>query len=50
MICGAIPSVLQAHQGLAPFMVSLWLLAIGAAIFKPNIAPTILDQYRRRLR
>lgn len=62
MICGAIPSVLQAGHGIAPFMISLFLLAIGAVgsfldkvtlsstdtrkgIFKPNIAPTVLDQY-----
>lgn len=30
MICGAIPSVLRAGNGIAPFMVSLILLAIGA--------------------
>lgn len=48
MICGAIPSVLQAGNGIAPFMISLFLLAIGAGIFKPNVAPTILDQYRHQ--
>lgn len=30
MIVGAIPSVLQAGNGIAPFMISLFLLAIGA--------------------
>ena len=45
MIVGAIPSVLQAGNGMAPFMISLILLAIGAGIFKPNVAPTVLDQY-----
>lgn len=29
-------------------MVSLLLLAIGAGIFKPNIAPTVLDQYKHQ--
>ena len=29
-------------------MLSLFLLAIGAGIFKPNIAPTVLDQYRHQ--
>jgi dipeptide/tripeptide permease len=29
-IVGAIPSVLQKHQGVAPFLISLFLLAIGA--------------------
>lgn len=48
MICGAIPSVLQAGHGIAPFMISLFLLAIGAGLFKPNVAPTILDQYRHQ--
>ena len=48
MICGAIPSVLQAGNGIAPFMVALFLLAIGAGLFKPNIAPTVLDQYKRK--
>lgn len=48
MICGAIPSVLQAGNGIAPFVISLFLLAIGAGIFKPNVAPTILDQYRHQ--
>lgn len=48
MICGAIPSVLQAGHGIAPFMISLLLLAIGAGMFKPNIAPTLLDQYEHQ--
>jgi len=30
MICGTIPSVLRAGNGIAPFMISLFLLAIGA--------------------
>lgn len=45
MIVGAIPSVLQAGNGMAPFMISLILLAIGAGLFKPNVAPAVLDQY-----
>lgn len=50
MVCGAIPSVLQAGtaNAEAPFFLSFFLLAIGAGIFKPNIAPTILDQYRHQ--
>ena len=28
--CGAIPSVLQAGNGIAPFMISFFFLAIGA--------------------
>lgn len=30
---------------MAPFLVSFLLLAIGAGIFKPNVAPTVIDQY-----
>jgi hypothetical protein len=32
MVCGAIPSVLDAHSGIAPFMISLFLLAIGTGM------------------
>ncbi|KAF2760341.1 POT family protein [Pseudovirgaria hyperparasitica] len=45
-VIGAIPSVLQAGNGTAPFIIGLFLLAIGAGIFKPSILPLILDQYR----
>ncbi|MCJ1386880.1 hypothetical protein MMC17_010008 [Xylographa soralifera] len=45
MIAGAAPSVLQAGKGMAPFLISFFMLAFGAGMFKPNIAPTILDQY-----
>ncbi|KAE8352492.1 POT family-domain-containing protein [Aspergillus coremiiformis] len=47
-IFGALPSVLQkgtAHSA-PPFIIALLVLALGAGIFKPNIAPTILDQHR----
>lgn len=37
MICGAIPSVLEAGNGMAPFMVSLFLLAIGAGAYPVSI-------------
>lgn len=48
-IIGAIPSVLQKGKGNSapPFVIGLLLLALGAGTFKPNIAPTIMDQYRR---
>ncbi|PVH94284.1 PTR2-domain-containing protein [Periconia macrospinosa] len=45
MIGGAAPSLLKAGKGLAPFLVSFVLLAVGAGIFKPLVAPTLLDQY-----
>lgn len=49
-IFGAIPSVLQKGKSNAapPFIIGLLLLAFGAGIFKPNIAPTILDQHRQK--
>ncbi|KAJ5084844.1 hypothetical protein NUU61_009423 [Penicillium alfredii] len=47
-LVGAIPSVLQKGSAHAapPFVLGLLLLALGAGLFKPNIAPTILDQHR----
>ncbi|KAF7557057.1 hypothetical protein G7046_g6119 [Stylonectria norvegica] len=45
MVGGAAPAVLKAGHGLAPFMISFFLLAIGAGIFKPNVAPMVIDQY-----
>ncbi|EAW09074.1 putative MFS peptide transporter [Aspergillus clavatus NRRL 1] len=49
-IIGAIPSILQKGTGHAapPFIIGLLVLALGAGIFKPNIAPTILDQNRHQ--
>ncbi|KAH8684418.1 putative peptide transporter PTR2 [Tricladium varicosporioides] len=44
MVIAAIPSVIQAHHAYAPFMISVYVLAIGAALFKPNISVVILDQ------
>ncbi|KAI1457882.1 PTR2-domain-containing protein [Annulohypoxylon moriforme] len=46
MVGGAAPALLQAGKGVAPFMISFFLLAIGAGIFKPNVAPTVIDQYK----
>ncbi len=45
MIGGAAPAVLRAENGIAPFMISFFLLAIGAGIFKPCVSPTVIDQY-----
>ncbi|KAF4542981.1 Oligopeptide transporter [Lasiodiplodia theobromae] len=45
MIFSGLPSVLQAGKGLVPFIISLLVLAIGAGLFKPNVAPVLLDQY-----
>lgn len=48
MVGGAAPALLRAGKGAAPFLISLFLLAIGAGIFKPNIAPTVIDQYKHQ--
>jgi dipeptide/tripeptide permease len=49
-IFGAIPSVLRrgASNAAPPFVIGMLLLAFGAGIFKPNIAPTVLDQNRQK--
>ncbi|KAI1811378.1 hypothetical protein GGS20DRAFT_112284 [Poronia punctata] len=44
MIISALPTVLQSGNAFGPFVFSLYLLAIGAAQFKPNISPTLIDQ------
>jgi dipeptide/tripeptide permease len=44
MIISAIPSIIQSGHAIGPFALSLYMLAVGAAMFKPNIAPTVLDQ------
>lgn len=41
---GAIPSVLQAGNGMAPFIIGLLVLALGAGLFKSNVSPLLLDQ------
>ncbi|KAI1099493.1 PTR2-domain-containing protein [Jackrogersella minutella] len=46
MVGGAAPALLKVGKGVAPFIVSFFLLAIGAGIFKPNVAPTVIDQYK----
>ncbi|CAG9990531.1 unnamed protein product [Clonostachys byssicola] len=48
MVGGAAPAVLQAGKGVAPFLISFFLLAFGAGIFKPNVPPTVLDQYKHQ--
>lgn len=48
LIGGAAPAVLKAGNGVAPFVISFFLLAIGAGIFKPNVTPIVIDQYTRQ--
>ncbi|KAI1638702.1 hypothetical protein F4809DRAFT_649153 [Biscogniauxia mediterranea] len=44
MIISALPPVLQSGHAIGPFALSLYMLAVGAAQFKPNISPTVIDQ------
>lgn len=44
MIVSAVPKVLATGNAIGPFALSLYLLAIGAAAFKSNISPTVMDQ------
>ncbi|KAI5868388.1 POT family-domain-containing protein [Durotheca rogersii] len=44
MIISALPPVLQSGKAMGPFALSLYMLSIGAAQFKPNISPTVIDQ------
>jgi len=44
MVASGAPSLLSHGTAIAPFMISVYILAIGAAMFKPNISPTLLDQ------
>ncbi|KAK1970001.1 POT family protein [Colletotrichum sublineola] len=50
MVAGAAPSVLQGSKpaAVAVFLISYFLLAFGAGIFKPNVAPTVIDQYKHQ--
>lgn len=44
LVVGALPSVLQRGAGMAPFIIGLLILALGAGLFKSNISPILLDQ------
>ncbi|CAD6447554.1 bef235d5-74a7-4929-b147-c05db96e6cc5-CDS [Sclerotinia trifoliorum] len=44
MCASGAPSLLASGGAKAPFFLSVYTLSIGAAMFKPNIAPTLLDQ------
>ncbi|QDS76393.1 hypothetical protein FKW77_003758 [Venturia effusa] len=44
MVGSSAPSLLATGRAFAPFVISVYTLAIGAAMFKPNISPTLLDQ------
>ncbi|QSZ34434.1 hypothetical protein DSL72_006026 [Monilinia vaccinii-corymbosi] len=44
LVIGAIPSVLQAGNGMAPFIIGILTLALGSGMFKSNVSPMLLDQ------
>ncbi|PSK36627.1 hypothetical protein B9Z65_1810 [Elsinoe australis] len=44
MVGSAAPSLLASGAAKAPYFISLYLLAVGAAMFKPNVSPLLLDQ------
>ncbi|CAD6446385.1 dfb42ad6-8e30-4271-9a93-d58effc31d4b [Sclerotinia trifoliorum] len=44
LVLGALPSVLQAGHGMAPFVIGIITLAFGAGLFKSNVSPMLLDQ------
>jgi len=44
MIISSLPVVLASGNAIGPFALSLYMLSIGAAQFKPNISPTVMDQ------
>lgn len=44
MIISALPPVLTSGNAIGPFALSLYMLSVGAAQFKPNISPTVMDQ------
>ncbi|KAL1301405.1 hypothetical protein AAFC00_005664 [Neodothiora populina] len=44
MTGAAAPSLLQSGRAQAPYFLSVYILAVGAAMFKPNVSPLLLDQ------
>ncbi|PGG95843.1 hypothetical protein GX51_08098, partial [Blastomyces parvus] len=44
MMGATAPSVLANGTAKIPFFLSLYMLSVGSAMFKPNIAPLLLDQ------
>ncbi|CAL3972762.1 unnamed protein product [Diplocarpon coronariae] len=44
MIASGAPSLLREGHAAAPYLISLYILAVGAAMFKPCVSPTLLDQ------
>ncbi|KAL3489399.1 POT family-domain-containing protein [Aspergillus germanicus] len=44
MVGSAAPSLLANGNAKAPYFISLYMLSVGAAMFKPNVSPLLLDQ------
>ncbi|PTU19737.1 hypothetical protein P175DRAFT_0524075 [Aspergillus ochraceoroseus IBT 24754] len=44
MVGSTAPTLLANGGAKAPYFISLYLLAVGAAMFKPNVSPLLLDQ------
>ncbi|KAF2214059.1 hypothetical protein CERZMDRAFT_111009 [Cercospora zeae-maydis SCOH1-5] len=49
MCVSAAKPLLADGSAKAPFLISLYTLAIGAAMFKPNVSPLLLDQMTTRV-
>lgn len=47
LMCAAgAPSLLASGQAQIPYFLSLYILAAGSAMFKPNVSPLLLDQMK----
>ncbi|CAK7245858.1 MAG: peptide transporter ptr2 [Sporothrix thermara] len=44
LVASGAPSLLANGNAKIPFFLSIYILAVGAAMFKPNVSPLLLDQ------
>ncbi|KAH8896551.1 putative peptide transporter [Thozetella sp. PMI_491] len=49
IILGGIPSLIENGNAKIPFFLGVYILSIGAAMFKPNVSPLLLDQITTKL-
>ncbi|KAH7384418.1 POT family-domain-containing protein [Phaeosphaeria sp. MPI-PUGE-AT-0046c] len=49
MVVSASKSLLADGSAKTPYFLSLYILAVGAAMFKPNVSPMLLDQMTTRV-
>ncbi|KAL4913050.1 hypothetical protein BDW62DRAFT_220929 [Aspergillus aurantiobrunneus] len=47
MVASGAPTLLADGGAKAPYFISLYMLAVGASMFKPNVSPLLLDQMPR---